>query len=156
MIVYRSKFKEATGPRSLLAIKFNKGTLLEPQSGKFTIFSISALSAAKPDAFKRKNLEMDLGLIIQKKLREKCLLNYAWVTNHPSCLVLDEISSKKKAAISKFGKLFTAMCENQHFYAEEADKANDQFEFFIDSEGCKFSEELSAGEVRDDWLDVFF
>lgn len=82
MIVYRSKFKEATGPRSLLAIKFNKGTLLEPQSGKFTIFSISALNAAKPD----------LGLIIQKKLREKCLLNYAWVTNHPSCLVLDEIS----------------------------------------------------------------
>lgn len=92
MILYRSKFKEATGPRSLLAIKFNKGTLLEPQSGKFTIFSIFALNAGKPDAFQRTNLEMDLGLIIQKKLREKCLLNYARVTNHPSCLVLDEIS----------------------------------------------------------------
>lgn len=48
------------------------------------------------------------------------------------------------------------MCENQHLYAEEADKANDQFEFFIDSEGCKFSEELSAVEVRDNWLDVVF
>ena len=45
MIVCRSRFEEATGLRSLLAVEFNKDSLSEPQ---FPTSSISALNAVKP------------------------------------------------------------------------------------------------------------
>ena len=38
----------------------------------------------------------------------------------------------KKTAFLMFVKLVTTMFENQHLNAEEADKAKDQFEIFID------------------------
>ena len=97
----------------------------------------------------------DFGLVVQKNLRENCPMNYALVIN-ASCLTPDNISQKKETAILKFGKIVTAMYETQLLYAEKADKAKDHFEYFIDSEGSRFAEELSAFDVRKDRLDAFF
>ena len=43
MIVQKSKVDEINGLRSLLAMEFNKDTLMEPQSGKYSTATISAL-----------------------------------------------------------------------------------------------------------------
>ena len=57
MIGHRSKVDEINCPRSLLAIDFNKDTLMEPQSGKYPTATISVLNASKPDALQKKNNE---------------------------------------------------------------------------------------------------
>ena len=157
MTVCRSNIEEATGLWLLLAIEFNKDTLLEPQPGKFPTFSISALNVAKPDALQRKNLMKDLGLIIQTSLeiKGKVSMNYV-VLRHSSCLTPDNISQKKKRGILKFGKLVTTMHEIQYWNAEETDKAKNWFECFIDSEVSRFAEEISPFDIRNDSLDAFF
>ena len=76
MIVHRSKVDEINGPRSLLAIEFNKDTLMEPQPGKYPTTTISGLNALEPDAFQKKNIMKDFRTIIQtilKKVKEKSL-----------------------------------------------------------------------------------
>ena len=153
----QSNIEEATDLWSLLAIEFNKDTLLEPQSGKLPTSSISALNAAKPDALQRKNLMKVLGLIIQANLeiKGKVSMNYAFL-RHAPCLTPDNISQKKKTGILKFGKLVTTMHELQHWNAEETNKAKNRFEYFIDSEVNKFAEEICPFDIRNDRLDVFF
>lgn len=47
MVVRRPKVEDTTGPRSLLAIEFNKDTLLEAQSRKFQTSAIFARNVAK-------------------------------------------------------------------------------------------------------------
>ena len=89
MIVQRSMVEEASGPRSLLAIKMNKDTLLPVLSIKLPSWSLSTLNAAKQDGLQKKNLLKDCGSATQsilKKLKEKSLLNFNLVRN-PACLV---------------------------------------------------------------------
>ena len=89
MIVHRSKVDEMNGPRSLLAIKFNKDTLMEPQSGKYPTATISfALNVSKPDALQKKTTMEDFRTIIQtllKKMKVKSPLNHELVKN-TSCI----------------------------------------------------------------------
>ena len=79
MIVHRSKVDEINGPKSLFAIKFNKHTLMEPQSGKYPTATISALNASKHDTLQKKNIMKDIRTIIQtilKKMKESSPLNH--------------------------------------------------------------------------------
>ena len=136
MIVHRSKVDEINGARSLLAIEFNRYTLMEPQSGKRPNATISVLNASKPDALQKKSIMKDFRTIIQtilKKMKEKYPLNHELVKN-ASSISPSNISQKKKTSISKFGKLVTMMYENNNLTADEADKAKDQFKSFISSE----------------------
>ena len=158
MIVYRSNVDEINGPRSLLAIEFNKDTLMEPQSGKYPTASISALNVLKPDALQKKNIMKDFRTIIQailKKMTEKSPLNHELVKN-ASCISPSSISQKKKTSISKFGKLVTMMYENNDLTADEADKAKDQFESFIASEVKTFEEEFSKFDTVKYRLQAFY
>ena len=73
MIVQRSIVEEASGPRSLLAIKMNKDTLLQILSIKLPTSLFSTLNAAKPEGLQRKHLLKDCISVIQsilKKLRK--------------------------------------------------------------------------------------
>ena len=70
MIVHRSKVNEINDLRSLLAIEFNKDTLMEPQSGKYPTATISALNASKPDGLQKKNIMRHFRTIIQTMLKE--------------------------------------------------------------------------------------
>ena len=142
MIVRISKVDGINGPRSLLAIEFNKDTLMDLQSGKYPIATISALNASKPDTLQKKNIMKYFRTIIQtilKKMKEKSPLSHELVKN-ASCISPSNISQKKKTSISKFGKLVTMMYENNDLTADEADKAKDQFESFITSEVKIFQE----------------
>ena len=156
MIVHRSKFDEINGLRSLLAIEFNKDTLMEPQSGKYPTTTISALNDSKPDALQKKNIMKDFRTIIQtilKKMKEKSPLNHELVKN---ALYISPSNISKKTCISKLGKLVTMMYENNDLTADEADKANDQFESFIASEVNTFQEEFSKFGTMKDRPDVFY
>ena len=102
MILHKSKVEVATGHRSLLATEINNlvGILI----WKILKIFNTCTNAVKPDALQRKNLLKDFGLIMQtilKKFREMSPLNHALVRN-VSCLTPDNISQKKKTAISKF------------------------------------------------------
>ena len=77
MIAHRLKVDEVNGPRSLLAIEFNKGTLMEPQSGKYPTATISALNASKPDALQK--IFRTIIQTILKKMKEKSSLNHELV-----------------------------------------------------------------------------
>ena len=115
MIVHRSKVDKINDPRSFLATKFNKNTLMEPQSRRYPTATISALNALKPDALQKKNIMKDFGTIIQtilKMMREKSLLNHELVKN-ASCISLSNIL-QKKTSISKFSKLVTMMYGNNN------------------------------------------
>lgn len=79
MIVCRSRFEEATGLRSLLAVEFNKDSLSEPQ---FPTSSISALNAVKPgsiliDVVFWINHSSNLKEIKGNMSIEKCFLSYS-------------------------------------------------------------------------------
>ena len=84
MIVQRSIVEEVSGPRSLLAIKMNKDTLLLILSTKLPTSSLSTVNAAKPDGLQKKNLLKDCSSVIQsilKKLNERSPLNFNLVRN---------------------------------------------------------------------------
>ena len=158
MIVQRFIVEEASGPRSLLAIKMNKDTLLPILSIQLPTSSLSTLNAAKPDSLQKKNLLKDFSLSLNqilKKLKEKSPLNFNLVRN-AVCLIPLNIIQKKNISVSKFGKLVTSLYECKHINAEEADQSKDQFESFVDSEAKESAEEFSKYNVVNDRLDKFF
>ena len=87
-------------------------------------------------------------------MKEKSPLNHELVKN-ASCISPSNIS-QKKTSISKFGKLVTMMYENNDLTADDADKAEDQFESFIASEVKVFQEEFSKFDNVKDRLDAFY
>ena len=157
MIVHRSIIDEVAGPRSLLEIEFTKDTLLEPQSGKFPTSTLSVLNAAKPDALQRKNLMKDFGKIIQEiltKLRKTSLLKYGLVRT-TSCLSPYNMVNKKNTSVSKFNKVVATMYDTKQLTADEADKAKDQFESFLNTEARQFQEDFLGFNMVEDRLDKF-
>ena len=155
MTVQRSVVEEASGPRSLLAVKKNKDTLLLILSIKLPTSSLSTLSAA--DGLQKKNLLKDCCSVIQlilKKLKENSPLNFNQVRN-AACLVPLNIIQKKNISVSKFGKLGTSLYECKHINAEQADQSKDQFKSFVDSEAKKSAEEFSKYDMVNDCLDKF-
>lgn len=158
MIVQRSIVDEVSGPRSLLAVQFNEGTLLQPQSCKFPTATMSEVTVAKPDALQKKNLMREFGLIIQailKKIKDKCPLNYDLVRN-ASCLTPKNLKERKSTTISKFGRLVVMLFNKNDLTAEEADQAKDQFESFIGSEVQEFGEEFLKFDIVNNRLDTFY
>ena len=90
--------EEAIGPRSLLAIEMNKGTLLLIMFIKLPNSSLSIVNAAKPDCLPKKNLLKDGGSVVQsilKKLKENSSLNFKLVRN-VACLFFFLILSRRK------------------------------------------------------------
>ena len=79
MIMQRSIVEEASRPRSLLAIKMNKDTLLPILSINLPTSSQSTLNAGKPDGLQKKNFFEGLQFCQRKvpiefQFGEKCSL----------------------------------------------------------------------------------